>query len=187
MPRKKQIPRITLSEIIDTFKLSDSENLTYKKSRILVSTINKLLQANKIRLRLKILSKNLCIGLQGTFPLKPGDNFHRSSKQYTLTYGFHARTRKGIALACDKLLEIEQDLLDGKFDWLNYLQPSRFNDSGKQLTPQTESQEQEKRKLEIIEYIETCSQQDFQDFYFFYTRYRFSRNQNVELCKTTSK
>ncbi len=187
MPSTKKIPRITVDEIIHKFKLFPSENLTSKTSKTLVSKINNFLNKHKIRLRLKILSRNSCLGLQGTFPLKPGDTFHRRSKQYTLTYGLHARTRKGIALACNKLLEVEQDLRDDQFDWLDYLQHSKFTGSGKNLNPQPELLEQDQRKLEIIEYIKACSGQDFQDFYLFYSSYRFSKNLNIELCDSASK
>ncbi|MDJ0616040.1 MAG: integrase [Calothrix sp. MO_192.B10] len=86
-----------------------------------VGQANTALSLDKVKVKLKLTSYK-SIGLQGTFPCKPGDVGKNGSpnKQYTLSLGFAAND-VGLKTAIAKARELDLLLITRQFQWTSEL------------------------------------------------------------------
>ncbi len=86
-----------------------------------VGQANTALSLDRVRVKLKLTSYK-SIGLQGTFPCKPGDVGKNGSpnKQYTLSLGFTAND-VGLKAAIAKARELDLLLITKQFQWTSEL------------------------------------------------------------------
>lgn len=98
----------------DEFVKMEREYLRIKHA---IAQANTALSLDKVKIKLKLTSAN-SIGLQGTFPCKPGDVGKNGSsrKQYTLSLGFVA-TDVGVKAAIAKARELDLLLVTKQFQW----------------------------------------------------------------------
>lgn len=89
----------------------------YLKVRYLVEQANEKLDIAKVRVKLKLTSPQ-AIGLQGTFPCKPGDAGKNASpnKQYTISLGIPAN-EAGVMTAEKEARDLAWLLTINKFEW----------------------------------------------------------------------
>lgn len=89
----------------------------YLRIKYAVQQSNQQLTLDKVKIKLKLTSPN-AIGLQGTFPCKPGDVGKNGSpnKQYILSLGYGANDN-GIKLAIAKARDLDIQLSAKAFNW----------------------------------------------------------------------
>ncbi|BAZ08534.1 site-specific recombinase XerD-like protein [Calothrix sp. NIES-4071] len=93
----------------------------YLRMKHSVQVANSALLLEKIKVKLKLTSAK-SIGLQGTFPCKPGDRSKKGcpNKQYTISLGFTANDI-GLKLAVAKARELDLLLVTKQFKWTGEL------------------------------------------------------------------
>lgn len=93
----------------------------YLRIKHAVQQANQQLTIDKVKIKLKLTSPN-AIGLQGTFPCKPGDigKNGNPNKQYILSLG-HAASDTGIKLAIAKARDLDIQLSARAFNWTSDL------------------------------------------------------------------
>ena len=89
----------------------------YLRIKHAVSQANTALSLDRVKIKLKLTSFK-SIGLQGTFPCKPGDRGKDGSanRQYTICLG-HVANDVGIKLAVNKARELDLLLVTKQFVW----------------------------------------------------------------------
>jgi integrase len=89
----------------------------YLKVKYGVAIANSALSLDKVKIKLKLTTWK-SIGLQGTFPCKPGDRGKNGSlnKQYTISLGYVA-SEVGIKSAVAKARELDLLLITKQFTW----------------------------------------------------------------------
>jgi integrase len=89
----------------------------YLRIKHAVSQANTALSLDRVKIKLKLTSFK-SIGLQGTFPCKPGDTGKDGSanRQYTISLG-HVANDVGIKLAVNKARELDLLLVTKQFVW----------------------------------------------------------------------
>lgn len=93
----------------------------YLRIKYAISQVNRQLYLAKVKVRLKLTNHN-SIGLQGTFPCKPGDVGKNGSpnKQYLISLGIAANDA-GIKTAEFRARELDLLLMTKQFRWQNKL------------------------------------------------------------------
>ncbi|WP_427157735.1 integrase [Aliinostoc sp. HNIBRCY26] len=89
----------------------------YLRIKYAVQQANTALYLDRVKIKLKLTSPKT-IGLQGTFPCKPGDVGKQGSpnKQYTISCGFTANDA-GVKMAVLKARELDLLLITKQFQW----------------------------------------------------------------------
>ncbi|BAY89296.1 isC family protein [Tolypothrix sp. PCC 7601] len=89
----------------------------YLRIKHAVGQANLALSLDKVKVKLKLTSAKT-IGLQGTFPCRPGDVGKNGSpsKQYTISFGFAANDI-GVKTAVVKARELDLSLITKQFQW----------------------------------------------------------------------
>lgn len=89
----------------------------YLRIKHAVQQANAALSLDRVKIKLKLTSPKT-IGLQGTFPCKPGDVGKQGSpnKQYTISCGFTANDA-GVKMAVLKARELDLLLITKQFQW----------------------------------------------------------------------
>ncbi|MBD2449851.1 integrase [Nostoc sp. FACHB-152] len=123
----------------------------YLRIKYVIGQTNSALSLEKVKVKLKLTSHKT-IGLQGTFPCRPGEIGKKGSpnKQYTISCGFAANDT-GIKMAVLKARELDLLLITKQFQWTPEL-------LGKQAQ-KLEATEAEKSTKLISELIQEYEQQ----------------------------
>lgn len=89
----------------------------YLRIKYAIQQANSALSLDKVKIKLKLTSSK-SIGLQGTFPCRPGDVGKHGSpnRQYTISYGFAANDT-GVKIAVLKARELDLLLITKQFKW----------------------------------------------------------------------
>ncbi|AUT00521.1 integrase [Nostoc sp. CENA543] len=89
----------------------------YLRIKYAIQQANTALHLDRVKIKLKLTSPKT-IGLQGTFPCKPGDFGKQGSpnKQYTISCGFTANDA-GVKMAVLKARELDLLLITKQFQW----------------------------------------------------------------------
>ncbi|WP_414576721.1 integrase [Anabaena sp. CCY 9402-a] len=89
----------------------------YLRIKYAVQQANTALNLDRVKVKLKLTSPKT-IGLQGTFPCRPGDVGKHGSpnKQYTISCGFTANDA-GVKMAVLKARELDLSLITKQFQW----------------------------------------------------------------------
>ncbi|MBE9190555.1 integrase [Gloeocapsopsis crepidinum LEGE 06123] len=102
-------------------KANKDESVTiereYLRIKYAIQLANNALSLDKVKVKLKLTTAK-SIGLQGTFPCKPGDvgKNGSSNKQYTISLGFPA-SDAGVKTAVAKARELDLLLMTKQFQW----------------------------------------------------------------------
>ncbi len=89
----------------------------YLRIKYAIQQANSALSLDRVKIKLKLTSPKT-IGLQGTFPCRPGDVGKNGSpnKQYTISFGFYANDI-GVKTAVVKARELDLLLITKQFQW----------------------------------------------------------------------